>query len=119
MSAAELTKNVGKVMPPECWGYPGWLSASELASLEELRARVVAEGLFHPDHVMEDKHLLRFLRARQFDIQKTFKMLAEDLEWRREFENRLIKGEEAPAVVDFCNHGFLYRAGFDKDGKRF
>lgn len=117
LSTAELTKNVGRVMPPELWGYPGWLSPSEVKALEDLRARVVAEGLFHPEHVMEDKHLLRFLRARQFDGEKTFKMLAADLDWRREFENRLIKGEESPSVVDFCNHGFLYRAGSDKDGR--
>ena len=118
LSAAELTKNVGRVMPPECWGYPGWLAPSELKALEQLRTRVVADGLFHPEHVMEDRHLLRFLRARQFDLEKTTKMLAADLEWRKEFENRLIKGDECPAVVDFCNHGFLYRAGYDKDGKR-
>ena len=117
LSAAELTKNVGKVMPPELWGYPGWLTPSELKALEELRTRTIADGLFHPDHLMEDKHLLRFLRARQFDVEKTMKMLAADLEWRREFENRVIKGSQAPSVVEFCNNGFLYRAGSDKDGK--
>jgi len=73
--------------------------------------------LFHPEHVMEDKHLLRFLRARNFDIEKATNMLTADLQWRKEFENRLIKGSEAPSIVEFCNTGFMYRAGFDKDNR--
>ncbi len=118
LSKDELMKFTGnKVMPPELWGYPGWLSENEYSALQQLRKRVVTENLFHVDHIMEDKHLLRFLRARKFDVDLTMKMLSSDLLWRREFENRLIKGNEAPAVVNFCNNGFLYRAGYDKDGR--
>lgn len=117
LTKEELTKNVDKVMPPEMRGFPGWLSVKEVACLESLRSKLVDQGLFHRDHVMDDKHLLRFLRARKFDLEKTFKMLAADLEWRREFENRTIHAEESPIIAGFCDKGFLYRAGRDKDGR--
>lgn len=93
------------------------MANQEVDALNQIRKRVVDEGLFHPDHVMEDKHLLRFLRARQFDVEKAFKMLSNDLDWRKEFEGRLIMGDEAPSIVEFCRNGFLYRAGRDKDGR--
>ncbi|KAH9256834.1 hypothetical protein BASA81_004947 [Batrachochytrium salamandrivorans] len=116
LSKAELTSHVGKVMPPESWGHPGWLSPSELVGLETLRDRCQREMLF-PGQMMEDRGLLRFLRARKFDDKESFKMLQLDLEWRKVFEHRPVKSSEVPAVVDFCRNGFLFRSGVDKDNR--
>lgn len=116
LSRAELTSHVGKVMPPESWGHPGWLSSSEVVGLETFRERCQREQLF-PGQMMEDRGLLRFLRARKFDDKEAFKMLQLDQEWRKVFEHRTVKSSEVPAVVDFCRDGFLFRAGVDKDNR--
>lgn len=72
-------------------GYKGNLSASQQHALEEVRARIVALGLAAQMAAAvlapaedEDGLLLRFLRARGFDVAKATEMLRADLEWRAE-----------------------------------
>jgi putative NADH-flavin reductase len=66
---------------------------------------------------MADKHLLRFLRARDFDLKKTLEMLRLDLEWRKAFEGLTFKTPDFPSIMKFAGTGALYRAGWDKDGR--
>lgn len=104
-------------MPPELWGYVGWLSDDELHALKAFRVRCQDENLFS-SNMMSDKDLLRFLRARKFDMEKTLKMLTDDLEWRRVFEGKNINAtRDAPTILGFCKQGFLYQAGRDKDSR--
>lgn len=70
-----------------------------------------------------DALLLRFLRARKWDVDKAFKMLASTLKWR--IETNLLQivasGEEGLAkeegVLKNFNLGKCYYRGTDKEGR--
>ena len=107
---------------PEQWGFPGYLTADQQKALEELKATMLKEKMVAPQssvftHEMGDAHLLRFLRARDFDLAKTKAMIQGDLEWRRLFEGVVFKPTDFPNVMKFANTGCLYRSGYDKEGR--
>lgn len=71
---------------PTPWGYLGHLSAEEQRVLEEMRKTPYtcvehAQGKYKID----DECLLRFLRARKFDLEKADKMFTAHLQWRDRF----------------------------------
>ena len=50
--------------------------------LDQFRKIVTAMGLGSPPY--DDPYLLRFLRARKFDLKKTEKMFGDFIAWRKE-----------------------------------
>lgn len=58
----------------------------ELSPLEESRLCELKYGLQtdHKGKLPNDAHLLRFLRARQFDVQKSRDMIMSSLLWRKQ-----------------------------------
>ena len=103
------------VRRPEDWGFPGFLTPDMESSLTLFRAK--AEALMTKPHLLPDRHLLRFLRARKFDVDKAYKMLKDDLAWRKQFEGRVFYASDCPSLVKFCSNGCVYRGGFDRDGR--
>ncbi|XP_015586213.1 protein real-time isoform X2 [Cephus cinctus] len=75
-------------------------------SIEELRG----------SSVPPDATLLRFLRAREFSVEKAREMLTQSLHWRKKHQvDRLLEEYEAPQVVkDYFPGGWHH---FDKDGR--
>ena len=100
-------------MKPEEWGFPGWLTPDQEKALAELRETLLSKNIFSKKSLMPDQHLLRFLRARDFNVKKTMDMLVGDLEWRRAFEGCTFRNSDFPQLFKFANTGALYRAGFD------
>lgn len=98
-------------------GFPGWLTPEQEKALVDFREKSLKEGMFTKNTLMEDKHLLRYLRARDFDLKKTFDMLSADLEWRKSFEGCTFKKADFPEIMKFADSGALYRGGVDKDGR--
>lgn len=68
----------------------------------------------------DDRYLLRFLRARQFDLEKTGEMFKKFLEWRKEngADDCLwtVKFPEMPELLSLYLHGYH---GTDKEGRPF
>lgn len=106
-----------KVAPPlnDQTGFPGYLTDDQKSALEQLRIMLEAEGFTER---MDDSTLLRFLRARKFDI-----MLAKDMykaceKWRAEFGTNTILEDftytEKPIVAKFYPQ---YYHKTDKDGR--
>lgn len=65
-------------------GTLGTLNVYQEAALETFRKELQKAGVFDEKR-HDDAALLRFLRARKFDILKAKKMLIEEEEWRKEF----------------------------------
>ncbi|KAI5995724.1 CRAL-TRIO domain-containing protein [Pisolithus marmoratus] len=65
-------------------GRLGNLTAAQQEALDTLRRELQDEGHFVPKR-MDDATLLRFLRARKFDVPKAKAMLISAEEWRKEF----------------------------------
>ena len=63
-------------------GYPGHLSGDQQAKLDQLRKELHAEGFTERT---DDPSLLRFLRARKFDVAAAKKMFTDCEHWRKEF----------------------------------
>ncbi|XP_050027745.1 SEC14-like protein 2 isoform X1 [Dermacentor andersoni] len=77
-------------------GYLGNLSARQQAALDQFRHAVA--DVKRPSHT--DAFLLRWLRARDFDVAKAERMYRHDLEWRKENGvDDMLQCYETPEIV--------------------
>jgi hypothetical protein len=68
-------------------GRLGDLSAEQSKALEEFKKVIAEKNLYDPAQ-HDDHHLLRFMRARKFDVLRTTEMWTNCQNWRKEKEVR-------------------------------
>lgn len=101
-------------------GYYPNISSEQLRAVNELIELIEGKSLnFNHDDENEFLKLLRFLRARKFNVQQAFKMVEEDVRWRHE-ENRVKLRFETAEEVLGCDLTQIFKyfptwiQGFDK-----
>jgi len=99
-------------------GHPGYTTDMQDAQVHQLRAMLEQEGY---KERLDTLTLLRFLRARKFDVQLAKKMFVDTEKWRKEFAgigvDELVKTfdyKEKPKVFEYYPQ---YYHKTDKDGR--
>lgn len=72
------------------------LTASERAKVEALRTRCRDDPHLQRDHLLEDANLVRFLRARDGDVNEAERMLRDHGKWREDYNFGALLNEPFP-----------------------
>ncbi|KDR74370.1 hypothetical protein GALMADRAFT_250248 [Galerina marginata CBS 339.88] len=98
-------------------GHLGNLTPVQQEALEKLKQEMKDDGAFVPER-MDDAMLLRFLRARRFDLVKAKAMLLDAEKWRKDFGvDDVVKNFEFTEKLDVNKYYPQYYHKTDKDGR--
>ncbi|SPO04434.1 probable phosphatidylinositol/phosphatidylcholine transfer protein SEC14 [Cephalotrichum gorgonifer] len=101
--------------PIEAPGHPGYLKPEEQAQVAQLRMMLEAEGFTKR---LDTLTLLRFLRARKFDVNAAKQMFADCEKWRAETNlDDTVSTWEFPEKAQLFDYYPQYYHKTDKDGR--
>eukprot|EP00730_Choanoeca_flexa_P009728 TRINITY_DN13016_c0_g1_i1.p1 TRINITY_DN13016_c0_g1~~TRINITY_DN13016_c0_g1_i1.p1 ORF type:complete len:306 (+),score=54.81 TRINITY_DN13016_c0_g1_i1:2-919(+) len=90
-------------------------SPEERQQMQQLRKLIQAHDLYAcSESFLSDTTLLRYVRARDGNVDKAHKMLVNSLEWRQEWKPEDISDEDVKEDIDMCK---MYVQGHDRHGR--
>jgi len=96
-------------------GHPGYLTAQQQAQVHQLRLLLESEGY---KERLDTLTLLRFLRARKFDVELAKKMFVDCEKWRQDTKlDEVLPTWEYPEKEDVFQYYPQYYHKTDKDGR--
>jgi hypothetical protein len=103
-------------------GHIGSLSPEQQQQLDNIKAKVDStltepELIDIKNKVVTDYVYLRFLRARQFDLEKSYDMLYNMLKFRRDFQGIAVAGVNPATCVHEIQSGKGFFHGYDKQDR--
>ena len=91
-------------------GFPHDINRTQFDTLIQFKQAIISENLIPNFDYYDDFYLLKFLRARKFDLKKTLKMFRNYLIWRKNenIENLIInfKFTEKTEIKKYYPHGY-------------
>ncbi|GBE79014.1 Sec14 cytosolic factor [Sparassis crispa] len=98
-------------------GRLGNLTVGQQHILDKFRKELQDEGVFVPER-MNDAMLLRFLRARKFDLAKAKAMIIACEEWRKDFGvDEIYSNFDFPEIAEVDKYYPQYYHKMDKEGR--
>lgn len=80
------------------------LNQTQYDTLEKFRDKILSEGILPNLDKFDDLYLLRFLRARKFDLDKTYLMFSNFIKWRKENDVENIEVKKLFKKYQFYKH---------------
>ncbi|XP_029433137.1 SEC14-like protein 5 [Rhinatrema bivittatum] len=113
LSAEASTPDADKLHADYIERYLGHLTPLQESCLIQLRQWLQET---HKGKIPKDEHILRFLRARDFSIERARDMLCQSLTWRKQYQvDSILETWQAPALLEeYYAGGWHYH---DKDGR--
>lgn len=98
-------------------GRLGNLTQQQQAILDAFRKSLQSEGVFVPER-MDDAMLLRFLRARKFDLEKAKLMITSFEQWRKDFGvDEIVKTFDFKEKLEVNKFYPQFYHKYDKEGR--
>jgi len=102
----------------ERWGLPGFLTDEQQTRLDEIFDRLRKEPQEMQDYFASEALLLRFLRARKFNVEKTLAMLKDDFQFRQQIQSSAeLTLDASSPIVGFVDNGIARAGGYDIAGR--